>query len=164
MNCRDFERDCADWIKGRLTDSQSDLMAMHESSCSNCAATARAERSILAAVRRTPEPAVPGDLWPQVLSRLERGQFGHETTPARVYPWRRLSWAMAAAAAGFLAYVAWHPVQPERTALVKPEEERRVVEMMAASEAGRYVEASSETFEVSDEFRAQRYLLVGNGD
>ncbi len=169
MKCRDFDIDCAEWLKGRLAETRAEEMRRHEASCHKCAAIARAERSVMAVVGAQPEPSLNADLWPQLLHRLERQ--GHasdaQAMPARRFHWRptmRLGWGIAGVAAGLLAYMTMRPTLVDQTAMVPPEDEVRVVEMIAATEPVRYVEASTGGLELSSDFEIQRGLLVGDGD
>ena len=164
MKCREFDRDCADWLRGRLSGERNDEMRHHEASCPSCAALARAERAILAAVRAEPNPLQNVDLWPKVLNRLEHGRPAPET---RTWPWHRrvrFVWGLAGAAVALIGYMIIHPAGVDRTALVRLEDEARVVEMIAASEPVRSVEASASGMELSADFEIQRGLLVGNGN
>lgn len=164
MRCRDFDRDCADWLKGRLAESQADAMGRHEASCRMCAATAREERAIIGMVRGETAPTLNVDLWPQVLHRIEHVQPAAQRRRFALRPHLRLGWGVAGLAAAVLAYVTMRPSDVDMTALVRPEDEIRVVEMIAATEPVRYVEASAGGFELASDFETQRGLLVGTGD
>ncbi len=164
MRCRDFNRDCADWLKGRLAEADAAAMERHAASCRTCAAVASEERALIDVVRKQPAPTLNADLWPQIQYRLEHGDPVLDRRLSTRRPLLRLGWGVVGLVAAVLAYVSMRPSEVDMTALVKPEDEIRVVEMIAATEPVRYVEASDDALALASDFETQRELLVGNGD
>lgn len=147
-------------------------MSEHEATCPHCASVAAEERRILKLVSHEASPAPPGDLWPRLAQRLQELEsdavvpqsiriahrprlFGGFVGPIR--------WAALGAAVALLALLITRPASRQQTAMVRPEDEIRVVEMIAAAQPVRYVEAADDDFVAGMEFDTQRWLLVGNG-
>ncbi|NLH99427.1 MAG: anti-sigma factor [Chthonomonadales bacterium] len=172
MRCRNFDRDCADWLRGRLSQTDAQAMAAHESQCAHCARIASEERRILAIAARQVSPAPAADLWPRLEQRLHELGSNADAAAARPLVYRPrpfagvfapIRWAILGAAVALLAFLIGRPA-PQQTALVRPEDERRLVEMIAASQPVRYIEVASDDTIVGSEFDTQRVLLVGDGE
>ncbi len=72
MNCKQFEINAADWVKGRAPQDVAAQMAAHSASCAACGKMEASERSFLAAWQAIPMPRDAGELWPKVAARLDR--------------------------------------------------------------------------------------------
>lgn len=72
MNCKQFEIEVGDWVKGRAAGETSTQMERHSAGCSACARMEAEERSLLAAVDRMAAPKSVEEMWPQVAARLDR--------------------------------------------------------------------------------------------
>jgi len=161
--------ECGDWLRGRLDADAAGAMAAHERACRGCTALAAEERYVLAIVARDPVPALRGDLTARVIAGIENPVAATRTPDLRGRRFafaglRSLRWVVAGAAAGLVMFLAMRPAQIVRTTLAHPEDERRVVEMIAATEPVRYVEADASGYEPTAAYDTQRVLLVGDGD
>jgi hypothetical protein len=140
-------------------------MSLHERSCASCGTIADAERRIIAMVARSAAPELRADVVPRLLHALEHHP---PLRPARdryaVFgvSLSSLRWAVAGGAACLLLMLSVRQGVHQRTALAKPEDERRVVEMIAATEPVRYVEADAGGYGASSAYHTQRVLLVGD--
>ncbi len=72
MNCKQFEIEVADWVKGRAVGETAVQMERHSAGCSACARLETEERSLLAAVGRMAAPRAVEEMWPKVAARLDR--------------------------------------------------------------------------------------------
>lgn len=72
MNCKSFDHNVADWVKGFLSSEEAARMESHQAVCSGCAKFAALERAMSAAWKAIPEPREAPEMWPRIAARLER--------------------------------------------------------------------------------------------
>ncbi len=114
MNCKIFERELADWVRGRAPQDLAARMAAHRDACASCARAEAVERTLVAAWSALPEPRSAPELWPQVAARLE------QPAPAPRWSLFRPPWAIAGAlAAGALCALLFTHM-PSATSTAKP--------------------------------------------
>lgn len=160
MKCRDFELDLPEWVRGRLTSDRAQHMAGHESQCAACARTAQYERDLVRDAPMMPAPAMRKDLWPDLMYRLADSPAAR---PGRRHALSLIRWAVAGAVAASLGFVAVRTaIHPHQIALAKPEDEARVVKMIAAMEPVTYMETDAESLDIYRGHEAQRALLIGD--
>ena len=70
MNCKEFERDLADWVAGRLPGERILPMESHRIACPACARAEAAERQLRALWRDLPALPEAPDIWPRLGARL----------------------------------------------------------------------------------------------
>ena len=121
MTCRQFERQAADWISGRLSPERTEEMTAHPKTCAACARAALAEREFQESWRRGIGSPTTSDIWPQIASQLEEQEQIRVRKPQTV---GRLRWAMAVALA-LAALGIYHgsrlPIEPSGTKSSIPE-------------------------------------------
>ena len=71
MNCRSFEIELADWVKGILSPEDVARMESHAATCSRCMKAEGVERTMFSAFQAIPEPREAPDLWARIAARLE---------------------------------------------------------------------------------------------
>lgn len=71
MNCRQFNKQVADFASGRLSSDMAARMSAHRDICAACARLDAEERSMRSAWNALPEPQMEISLWPRISLQLE---------------------------------------------------------------------------------------------
>ena len=71
MNCRQFNKQVADFASGRLSSDMAARMSAHRDICPACARLDADERSMRSAWNALPEPQMEVSLWPRIALQLE---------------------------------------------------------------------------------------------
>lgn len=74
MNHSDIQRHMPDYLEGDLDLNRRALVDAHLDECADCAREVAGFRSTIEALRRLPEPVVPGDLASNVMRRIRMGE------------------------------------------------------------------------------------------
>lgn len=95
MNCRNFERQTADWLSARLPPERAGEMTAHQKTCASCARIARKEAQLRERWQGDTTPSPAADLWPRLEGRLAAPEQGAaRTRPGGI---RRPQWVAATA-------------------------------------------------------------------
>lgn len=100
MNCKQFEIQLSDWLKGRLDAEECARMSAHKAVCAACAHSEAWERGLLTAWDTLATTRAPRELWPLVEARLAESAALPNRTPVRRW---RLSLAGALSAGALCA-------------------------------------------------------------
>ncbi|MDW8207910.1 MAG: zf-HC2 domain-containing protein, partial [Chloroherpetonaceae bacterium] len=71
MNCREFEREIADYVAGRLNPVDANRMLAHADACASCRTLEQEERALRQRFAGAPEVTLSTDLWAKLAPQLQ---------------------------------------------------------------------------------------------